>query len=140
MAKSEGQLFRRKALDKMSSPDQLTDYLKVTNPSVWAILIAVVLLLVGVLVWACVGTLQTRANAKVIVRDNVAAVLVADPYVVEEGMVVTIGSQQYPIESTKVDEYGRTVGIARIALPDATYDGKMVVEETHAIDFLLQSS
>ena len=38
------------------------------------------------------------------------------------------------------DEYGKTVGRADIELPDGTYDGTVVVDETRAIDFLLQSS
>lgn len=42
--KGEG-LYREKVLKKISTPEQLTDCLRVTNPSVWIILAAVVLLL-----------------------------------------------------------------------------------------------
>lgn len=124
----------------MSSPEELNDYLKVTNPGVWAVLAAIILLLLGLLAWACVGTLQTKADAKVIIKKDAAAVVVPDPYTVNEGMRVMVESQEYPITSTFVDEYGRTVGMANMALPDGTYEGTVVVEETHAIDFLLQSS
>ena len=124
----------------MSSPEELNDYLKVTNPGVWAVLAAIILLLLGLLAWACVGTLQTKADAKVIIKKDAAAVVVPDPYTVNEGMRVTVESQEYPITSPFVDEYGRTVGMANMALPDGTYEGTVVVEETHAIDFLLQSS
>ena len=43
---NKSQIFRKSALDSISSPEQLTDYLKVTDPGVWIILAAVILLLV----------------------------------------------------------------------------------------------
>ena len=139
MAESGGGVFRQVALDRLSSPDELTDYLKVTNPSVWAVLISIAVLLAGVIAWSCVGTLQTKAGVKVIVQDDAAAILVSDPYTLDEGMQVTVFEQKYPIESTSTDEYGRTIGHAAITLPNGTYDGTVVVDETRAIDFLLQS-
>ena len=36
MAEQEnGTLFRQKTLDRISSPEQLTDYLRITNPGIW---------------------------------------------------------------------------------------------------------
>ena len=31
------QVYREKSLERMSSPEQLNDYLKVTKPMVWAL-------------------------------------------------------------------------------------------------------
>ena len=140
MAESGNAVFRREALDRLSSPDELTEYLKVTNPSVWVVLIAVVVLLVGILAWASVGTLQTKADAKVTVNNGDATVLVDESYAMNEGMKVTIAGQEYPIESISEDEFGRTVGHADVMLADGAYDGTAVVDETRAIDFLLKSS
>ena len=142
MAENNTTLFRQKTIDKLSNPDELTDYLKVTNPGVWAILTAVVLLLVGVLVWACVGTLTTRAAASVIAKDGAATVSVSDKYTLEAGMKVTIAGEDFAITSTETDELGRTVGIVADTggLTDGSYAGTVIVDETHAIDFLLQSS
>ena len=53
------QLFRKKTMERISSPEQLTDYLRVTNPGIWAVLIAVILILVGIIAWAAVGVLET---------------------------------------------------------------------------------
>ena len=50
MAEEKQSIYRQKALDRISAPDQLTDYLKVTNPGVWVILTAVIILLAGVLI------------------------------------------------------------------------------------------
>ena len=49
------QIFRKKSLDRISSPEQLNDYIRVANPGIWMILAAVIILLAGVCVWgACI--------------------------------------------------------------------------------------
>ena len=48
-------LFRKTSLDRVSNPEQLNDYIRVTNPSVWMIMCAVILLLTGVCVWGVFG-------------------------------------------------------------------------------------
>lgn len=140
MAESGSNLFRQKAIDKMSSPEELMDYLKVTSPSVWATLFAVVVLLVGLIAWACVGTLPTKADARVAVQGGSASVRVQGPYEIATGMRVSVETQECAIESITSDEDGRSVGHADVDLPDGTYDGTVVVDETRAIDFLLQSN
>ena len=52
-------LFRKTSLDRVSNPEQLNDYIRVTNPSVWMIMCAVILLLIGVCVWGVFGHLDT---------------------------------------------------------------------------------
>ena len=143
MTDSGGELFRQKAIDRMSSPDELTDYLKVTSPSVWAVLAAVVVLLAGLIAWACVGTLPTKVDASVVVQGGTASARVSDSHDIQEGMRLTVESQEpqeRTIESVTTDEQGNQVGHADVDLPDGTYDGTLVVDETRAIDFLLQSS
>jgi hypothetical protein len=41
-------LFRKKSIERISSPEQLNDYLRVTSPSTWIILIAVIVLRTGI--------------------------------------------------------------------------------------------
>ena len=55
-------IFRQKSMDRVSSPEQLNDYIKVTNPGIWVVLAAVIVLLLGFIVWGAVGTLETRVN------------------------------------------------------------------------------
>lgn len=50
-------LFRKKSIDKISSPEKLDDYIRVTTPSVWITLIAILLLLVGAILWGTLGEL-----------------------------------------------------------------------------------
>ena len=51
-------IFRKKSLDRISDPEQLEDYIHVTSPSVWLVLLALVLLLVGILAWSVLGTVD----------------------------------------------------------------------------------
>ncbi len=51
-------VFRKKSMDRVSSPEQLNDYIRVTSPSVWLVLSAIVLLLLGMLAWSILGTVE----------------------------------------------------------------------------------
>ena len=53
-------IFREKSLERISSPDQMDDYIKVTTPSVWIALIALVVLLIGILAWNIFGTVEVH--------------------------------------------------------------------------------
>ena len=44
-------IFRQKSIDRVSSPEQLNDYIRVTTPTVWLVLLALVILLLGMLAW-----------------------------------------------------------------------------------------
>lgn len=59
------ELFRQKSIDKVSSPEALNDYVKVASPSVWVILVGIVILLIGVCVWGVMGRLDTKVNVGV---------------------------------------------------------------------------
>ena len=54
-------IFRQKSIDRVSSPEQLNDYIRVTTPSVWLVLIAIILLLVGMVAWSVLGTVEAHA-------------------------------------------------------------------------------
>lgn len=59
MEEQKRSIFRSETLKRISSPEQLTDYLRVTNPGIWVVLAAVLALLVGFFVWMSVGTIET---------------------------------------------------------------------------------
>ena len=139
MAESNQSLFRKKTLDRISSPEQLTDYLKVTNPGIWLVLAAVILLLAGLIVWASVGTIETAVDAKVIVNGHTAMVVTNDSGTLSSGMPLRVCSEEYKIAQAEEDPYGRTVGIAEVELPDGTYNGSVVVESFHPIRLLFES-
>ena len=61
-------IFRQKSIDRISSPEQLHDYIKVSSPGAWLVLVAIIVFLVGALVWAVNGsiTINTDTGSKVI--------------------------------------------------------------------------
>ena len=139
------EVFREKTIDRLSSPDELTDYLKVTNPRMWAILIAVVVFLLGLIAWACVGTLPTKVAAKIVVRNGSATVHTQEATEIDDGMRVTLkdsggNTEEFTLESVSEGANGETVGFASVSLSDGTYNGTVVTDEIRAIDFLLKSN
>jgi len=61
-------IFRKPAIDNVSSPDQLTDYIRAAAPGVWVILAALIILLGSLFVWAAFGRVdvnRTDANGSV---------------------------------------------------------------------------
>lgn len=40
------QLFRKKSIERVNSPEQLNEHIRVANPGVWLVLAAVIALLV----------------------------------------------------------------------------------------------
>ena len=90
------QLFRKKSVDRVSSPEQLNEYIKVSNPGIWMILAAIVILLVGAIVWGVLGTLDTTLSTVAVAENGELTVYVkeADIDSIEEGMTVRIGDKE----------------------------------------------
>ena len=62
MENKNATIFRQKSIDKISSPEQLHDYIKVSSPSSWVILIAIIVLLIGVLIWGFFGSITVNTD------------------------------------------------------------------------------
>ena len=56
--KMDNKIFKKDSVEKISSPESLDDYIKVASPGVWMILAAVLILLVGVVVWGIFGDIK----------------------------------------------------------------------------------
>ena len=63
----ENGLFRKKSIERISSPEALHDYMRVTSPRLWMILAAVVLLLGGFIVYASTARMENTMPVKVTV-------------------------------------------------------------------------
>jgi len=93
------QLFRKKSIEKVSSPEQLNEYIRVSNPGVWMILAAIVILLIGVCVWGILGHLDTTIKMVAVVEDSEITVYVMESDIeqIKEGMNVIIGDRECEI-------------------------------------------
>ena len=94
-------IFRKKSLERISSPEQLNDYIRVANPSLWFVLAAIIVLLIGVCVWGFLGKLETCVSGTVIVNNGVAVCYVSEDDVssIESGMTVRIDDSEYAVQS-----------------------------------------
>lgn len=49
-----------KKYNQVNSPEQLNQYIRLANPGVWVLLLAIVLLLIGVCIWGFYGKIDTK--------------------------------------------------------------------------------
>ena len=151
-------LFREKSVERISSPEDLNDYVRVANPGVWMILIAITALLIGVSVWAFRGEMLTTVSAVIITDDGHTDCFVSDTNIakVSEGMTVRCGDDEYQIVSISnepiyasgvLSEYAQHVSgikegewIHAISLdkvsPDGTYAAEVITEKIKPIQFI----
>ena len=153
------QLFRQQSVDKVSSPEQLNEYIRVANPGVWMVLAVIVILLAGVIVWGCIGHLDTTLAAAVVADGGEAVMYVkeSDAPKLKLGMTVRTGEMEYIIteisaEPIKVDEMlseyavhasGLTMGewayVVKIdgAFADGVHKAEIIIESISPISFIL---
>lgn len=156
---SSSTIFRKSSLDRVSSPEQLNDYIKVSRPGVWLILAAVVVLLIGVCVWGVCGALTTTRDALAVVQGGKATCYLTpeEAKSLTSGMEVRVGDSagsitsvaSAPVEITDdFDAYalylsGLKMGdwvvpiTANTSAPDGAYMAKIVLETISPISFVL---
>lgn len=60
-------LFRKKSLESVSSPERLDAYIKVTHPGIWSVLIAFLAIVAAAVVWFAVGTIPDTLDIRGVV-------------------------------------------------------------------------
>lgn len=97
----ENELFRKKRIEKISSPDQLTDYICVTNPGVFMVLAAIVILLAGTCIWGVYGRLETKLQVAAVCDGEVIICYIPEANIssVALGMSIVIDDVEYPISA-----------------------------------------
>ena len=153
MAEGNG-LFREKSIGRVSSPEQLDDYMRVANPGVWTLLAAVIALLIGVCVWGVFGRLDTFADTAVVSDGERSFCVVRSEYMddVGEGAVVEAEGERFTVAYMEnggginaraaslagVGE-GEPFALAVLdgALPAGIYEAKLVVESVAPMSFVL---
>jgi HlyD family secretion protein len=62
MTAAAERIYRREALDRLSSPEQLDRLITLTSPIGWAVLTAIAALLAAVMAWGIFGNIPTRVQ------------------------------------------------------------------------------
>lgn len=109
-------LFRKAALEQLSSPEQLDQLMQVTNPTGWLALVALGGLLAAAILWGIFGRLPTQVSGKGILIvpggvDNVVSLV--------SGQVIDIY-----FDVGDMVEAGQVV--ARVLQPDQTVRDKVI--------------
>lgn len=85
-------IFRKVALERLSSPEQLDQLMQVTDPRGWLALIALLMLLATALVWGFMGTIPTEAAGEgILIRRGGVSDLVSTGNGPVEEMLVAVG-------------------------------------------------
>jgi hypothetical protein len=71
-------IFRQESLDRVLSPDQLDEYIKVSNPGIWLALTALLVLFASVMVWGFTGTLPETLTVNGVMEENGQVVCFVD--------------------------------------------------------------
>ncbi len=100
-------LFREKSMEKIQSPEQLNTYIKVSNAGVWMMMAAIILFLIGALVWGILGRISTYGDA--VAKVDRGRVEIYMPYLelenqqVPEVLRFEIGDARFAIDLSKQD-------------------------------------
>ena len=149
-------LFRKQSMDRISSPEELHDYIQVTGPRLWMVLTAIAVLLAGLVVYASTVTMENTMDVTVTVDNCIdeneepgdasftIVTCMLDPAqkdLVNTGMKVRVAGQTGEIASMFVngDQLGIVIDMEKsyLGLPDGEYPAQIVLENITPISFLL---
>lgn len=151
-------VFRQKSLDKVSSPEDLNSYMRVTNPPVWFALSAIIILLIGAVIWAVFGTMEGTEPGVAVSEDGQTLCYICEDKVnsIQPGKEVKIDDKRYKIVSVvnapsaaemTLNDYAMHLGNFQSGqyiypvqidtqLPEGNYSCQFVTETISAISFL----
>lgn len=152
------EIYNKKALENIKTPDKLNDYIKVANPGWWILLVAVLVLLIGALIWAIFGKLYVTVTVPTFVEDRKGISLVSESRInsIDEGMPICINSVNGYIShkgytGQKISDIATMYGInssesspadtayivtSNIDIDNGMYNAEIAIEEVQPISFL----
>lgn len=156
--KKDAGIFRETSLKRVSSPEDLDQYIKSTTPTLWLLLAAVIVLLVGIIVWGACGKIDStsvvgcRADAGLItayIREAEYEKLCEDSYVEIQGecypiekvtgpSIVSDRSDAFLVQAAGIEEDAWYYTLTCSAdLEDGEYKGAVVYEQVSPITFII---
>ncbi|MCQ2530038.1 MAG: hypothetical protein MJ086_02125 [Lachnospiraceae bacterium] len=135
------EIFRKKSLEKVKSPENLDDYIQVSNPGVWLLLISIIVLLVGACVWGIFGHIDRTVATNVHAERGAVVCYITEQELpkVQEGMVVKFqGMEAVIIEKGSKEDMGYACELqSDQEIPDGVYEGKIVIKSVRPFSFIL---
>ncbi|MBQ7563624.1 MAG: hypothetical protein IJT16_06500 [Lachnospiraceae bacterium] len=155
-------IFRDKSIERVSSPDQLNEYIKLSNPGVWFVLTAILLILVGAVIFGTFGHIDSTVPGVGISTDGKMVCLVKKEYGdrftedmkarVDDGVYgVSLRSNGPVTVWDNTAAYALTVGGLQPGewvyeldadgfFPDGVYEIKLITERISPLSFLFNSN
>ena len=138
--KMKEEIFRKKSLDKIKAPESLDDYIKVTNPGVWILLISVILLLAGAAVWGIFGHIDSTVRTDIYVKSGKVVCCVKNDDIdsVKTGMSVKFHDfETVTAKVVKKQDNGFACSLSsEDILPDGVYSGEIITESVSPLSFV----
>lgn len=151
-------IFRDKSIERISSPEQLNDYVKLTNPGVWFVSSAILIILIGAIVFGTVGHIDSSVPGSLISDGETAVCLVKREYGFKftDDMHIKLGDSEYsaslksakPVAiSSDIDSYALFVGNMEAGewvyeidvdgmIPEGVYEARVVTERISPLSFI----
>lgn len=122
----QNQLFRQKSIDRISSPEQLRDYMRVTSPRLWLLLAAIMALLIGFLIYASTTQMESTIALRMAYFNPAyiyGEISSSQLEIVKIGMPVRIGGLKGKVSSTSTEaRYRMSTSLdGNMKLPDGSY-------------------
>ncbi|MDO4188537.1 MAG: hypothetical protein Q4D29_06055 [Lachnospiraceae bacterium] len=158
----DNNIFREKAIDRIKSPDALDEYIKVANHGTWMCLVAILVFVVGGIIFSIFGNLESKVPTAVVVSDNDAVCYLCDEKIqyVSDDMWVEIGNVRYKlgehssemkklrvddeddekllyIMGNEADGWYYSYPFEVSGLEEGTYKGEMIIDSVRPISFLI---
>lgn len=152
-------IFRKKSIEKISSPEQFNEYIRVSNPGVWMTFFCIIILLTGMGIWGIFGKLETVLDVCAVCENGKLICYVKEESIsdVEEGMNVRINDVEYMVKSIPslpiqvTDDFGTYalhVGnlqtgewvyevVINAGLEDGVYEAEIITESKAPLSFLV---
>lgn len=133
------QLYRKKVMDRLSSPEQLNDYLHVTRPAIWVVIAAILLLLIGGIIWSSVTYINSFVDGTAEVSNGHMTVTFNDDQFaqnVQAGLDVTVGDTRSTIQSVGWNPDGTLFATADTSLADGTYPASVSYRRSQLFQLL----
>lgn len=134
-------LFRKKSLDRVNSPEQLNDYIRVASPGVWLVVLSVLSLLAGIFVWVCFGHVDATVDTVAICQGGTVQCYIdeADISQITDEVCVSLQGKSYSVsevsafpivlpteaQSALETEQGYVLTAAAPGLPDGCYEASL---------------
>lgn len=121
------QMFRKVALERLSSPEQLDQLLQVTSPKAWIALIALGGVLLAAVLWGILGTVSTTVEGQgVLIRPEGVKSVVASRTGVVSNVLVRPGDVVYKEREIVQVAEPRGGGGSDVAFLVSNYSGRVL--------------